>query len=105
MDINQKKQHWLTVIEQQKQSGLSISSFCKNNQITVSTFYLWKKRLSEDKADEPALDKKHQLVPLFVTDSVQSNSTITLTTPDGYQLSFGEQLSPTSLSAFVKALQ
>lgn len=103
MDINQKKQHWLSIFEQQKQSGFNIAKFCKTHHINISTFYTWKKRLAEE-TTETGSNKKHQLVPLFITDSAQSNATITLTTPDGYQLAFDEHLSPASLSAFVKAL-
>ncbi|KGJ86456.1 IS66 family insertion sequence element accessory protein TnpA [Thalassotalea sp. ND16A] len=46
MDINQKKQHWLKVLKQQKQSGLTIAKFCTNNKINVSSFYC--KRMAID---------------------------------------------------------
>ncbi|WP_241828150.1 IS66 family insertion sequence element accessory protein TnpA [Salinivibrio kushneri] len=44
----QKRAHWAAIIEQQKQSTVSIKQFCQDNAIPYQTFYYWSKRLRED---------------------------------------------------------
>ena len=46
MSPNKKEQHWQRVFQLQTESGLTKSEFCKHNQITVSSFYAWAKKLS-----------------------------------------------------------
>jgi transposase-like protein len=46
---------WKERILQQRESGLSISSWCTDNQITPHVFYYWKRRLSQ----EPVLKESH----------------------------------------------
>jgi transposase-like protein len=38
----EKKLKWQTLVEQQRQSGLSIEKWCQQNQIHPSTFHYWK---------------------------------------------------------------
>ncbi|OOE56172.1 transposase, partial [Salinivibrio sp. ML323] len=37
----QKRAHWAAIIEQQKQSTVSIKQFCQDNAIPYQTFYYW----------------------------------------------------------------
>lgn len=50
MNQEQKRAHWLSVIEQQKQSQLSIKQFCEDKGISYQTFFYWSKRLSSPDA-------------------------------------------------------
>ncbi|WP_099610698.1 IS66 family insertion sequence element accessory protein TnpA [Vibrio fujianensis] len=45
MNQSNKTQFWAEIIEQQSMSELSIVAFCKANQLTVNTFYYWRKKL------------------------------------------------------------
>ncbi|MGL5654861.1 MAG: IS66 family insertion sequence element accessory protein TnpA, partial [Vibrio sp.] len=45
MNQTQKRTHWASILEQQKQSQLSIKQFCQNNNICYHTFFYWSKRL------------------------------------------------------------
>ena len=36
------------LLERQKESGLSVKSFCSNEGIAPSTFFYWKKKISKD---------------------------------------------------------
>lgn len=46
MKHNQKNtQQWQALIQDQKNSGLSIRSWCDKNGINQSSFFYWKKRL------------------------------------------------------------
>jgi transposase-like protein len=40
--------YWRSVFEQHADSGLSIRRFCQENDISQSTFFAWRKKLSKD---------------------------------------------------------
>lgn len=78
MNQAQKRAHWTSVIEQQKQSQLSIKQFCEGNGINYQTFFYWSKRLRTPETvqtlqpiefDEP----RHSLsVVLFFTNGIRA---------------------------------
>ena len=37
---------WQTIIDQYQASGLKACEFCRQNNITASNFYVWRKKLS-----------------------------------------------------------
>jgi hypothetical protein len=47
------------LLERQKESGISIKSFCSNEGIAPSTFYYWQKKLRKD-------DTGRRFIPLLV---------------------------------------
>ena len=49
------QQQWQQFINEQPQSGLTIKDYCASKNITVSGFYLWRKKLSGTlhSVDEP----------------------------------------------------
>jgi hypothetical protein len=42
----EKQLEWKNIIEQQRQSNLSVKKWCLQNQIRPSTFLYWKEKLS-----------------------------------------------------------
>ena len=40
------QQQWQQFISEQPQSGLTVKEYCASKNITVSGFYLWRKKLS-----------------------------------------------------------
>lgn len=40
-----RQTEWIKLIEQQRQSGLSIEKWCRQNQVRPHTFHYWKRRL------------------------------------------------------------
>ncbi|MGE6811812.1 IS66 family insertion sequence element accessory protein TnpA, partial [Pseudoalteromonas nigrifaciens] len=48
MNKQQKIKHLQGIFEQQKSSGLATIQFCRDNNINASTFYVWRKRLSDE---------------------------------------------------------
>jgi transposase-like protein len=44
---NEKRQFWQMVIETWQNSGMSISKFCKAEGLPESTFYNWRKKLTD----------------------------------------------------------
>jgi len=43
-----KKEKMLSLITRWNESGISVSAFCRNNNIGVHTFNYWRKRLNRD---------------------------------------------------------
>jgi len=41
----EKRLEWETKLRQQKESGLSVDRWCRENQVTSTAFYYWKERL------------------------------------------------------------
>ncbi|MEZ9866883.1 IS66 family insertion sequence element accessory protein TnpA [Vibrio sp. 10N.261.51.A4] len=47
---------WQTIIDQYQASGLKASEFCRQNNITASNFYVWRKKLLGESSLEQNLD-------------------------------------------------
>jgi putative transposase len=43
---SKKVKKWAELIRQQKQSGLSVTAFCRDHDFSEQTFYNWRKRLA-----------------------------------------------------------
>lgn len=95
MNKQQKIKHWQNIFEQQKNSDLTIIKFCRDNKINVSTFYAWRKRLS----DKVLSVKQQHVIPFVIHEQALTQpSMIKITTPTGYQLDFESTLMPHTLS-------
>ena len=44
MNQNEKITYWQGVIREQKESGLSVASFCRNHHLAEWKFYYWRRR-------------------------------------------------------------
>jgi transposase-like protein len=40
------REHWRQIIQQQRESGLGVSAFCRQRSIRTSTFYGWRQKLN-----------------------------------------------------------
>lgn len=60
---------WQSLIEQQKQSGLSVPTFCSEHSVSPASFYKWRQRLE---APEPGPETKPE--PSFIDLSSLSSS-------------------------------
>ncbi|CAG22949.1 IS66 family insertion sequence element accessory protein TnpA [Photobacterium profundum] len=100
MSPNKKEQHWQRVFQLQTESGLTKSEFCKHNQITVSSFYAWAKKLS---VQPPQKLNQQKVIPLVFPETI-SDQQLTLSLPNGYQFSFPASLEPSKLQQFLSVL-
>jgi hypothetical protein len=107
MKDQQKISHWQSLFIQQKNSGLSITDFCQQHKMATSTFYAWKKRITQiDGSNKSTTPKKQHLIPLFAEDvPEQLTSLLTLTTPAGYRLAFSDSLPHQKLNDIVRILK
>ncbi|ASP46305.1 IS66 family insertion sequence element accessory protein TnpA [Cognaticolwellia beringensis] len=101
MNNQQKIKHWQNIFEQQQDSDLTIIQFCRDNNINVSTFYGWRKRLS----DKTQPIEPQQVIPFVIHEqSLTQPSMIKLSTPSGYQVDFESTLSHQALTQLLSAL-
>jgi hypothetical protein len=60
-----KAQQWPNRFERFRQSDLTISQFCRNEQIAIPSFNYWRKRLSPDTPrSAPPTMQSHTSVPM-----------------------------------------
>ena len=100
MSKNKKEEYWQRIFQQQAESGLTKSEFCKRNKITVSSFYAWAKKLSTQLQKRT---NKQKVIPLIFSET-KSDQQLTLTLPNGYQFSFPASLEPSKLQHFLSVL-
>lgn len=84
MNQSNKTQFWAEIIEQQSQSELSIVAFCKANQLTVNTFYYWRKKLYGG-------EQQQVVHPVLIEDSPKSigeRQSVMLSLPTGMTVEF-----------------
>ena len=56
-----QRQFWQMAIETWQASGMSVSKFCKVEGLSESSFYIWRKKLTQ--ADEAETGKQKKLNP------------------------------------------
>ncbi len=58
----EREGHWQVVIREQQASGLSVSAFCRQHEVPLSSFYKWKRKLKERRGDTSINGEESRLV-------------------------------------------
>ncbi|WP_299013453.1 hypothetical protein [uncultured Photobacterium sp.] len=96
MTREDKNALWHDRLQHQKESGLTIATWCEQNQIAQSQFYYWQKKLT-------ALS--HEPESVIVPISMPSSSVaLVIETPSGYRLSVNDTAALTLLPQLIKCL-
>ena len=99
------------LLERQKESGLSVKSFCSNEGIAPSTFFYWRKKLRKE-------DTGGRFIPLLVRApgsavcptsgqghaSCMDNTALEITYPNGTTLRIRQTLDLAGLRSLVSLL-
>jgi hypothetical protein len=48
MKTNDSKNQWTEIVKEYQDSGLSAKDFCLKKELKLPTFYVWKRRLSQE---------------------------------------------------------
>ena len=83
---------WQQLIQAQETSGLTIQQFCAEHQLTLSNFYLQRKKLQQ--RDSPVVQNNEAWLPLNELVQVQQDSRrwqIELTLPNGVVLNMSTE--------------
>ena len=63
---NLRRQQWLSIIRECRNSGQTVRSWCEQNDVHIKSYYYWLRRLREElleQADLPVLQKPEPLTP------------------------------------------
>ncbi len=100
MTREENRQHWLTLLQQQADSGQSQAEFCQQRQIKIATFQYWRKRLRAQDAGT-----SNRVLPVHVvSEQVSEPEYLILTLPNGATLRFPPSLPAETLQRFAAAL-
>jgi len=83
--MNKRHLHWQNIIEQWHASGLGPVEYCRQNNITPSTFYQWRQKLRGNDANTSVFKPVEILPssPKVSDDLIITMSGITITIPQG----------------------
>ncbi len=87
---------WAALIAQQQASGMSIDAFCRRHQLPASTFFAWRRKLSEPNASM-FVELTHEAEPA-------SAAPIELVLPGGVVVRVREGFDASILRQVVEAL-
>ena len=99
-------EQWVTTLEQQQSSSLTIQEFCQQEKISTSGFYKHKKSMTNNSrfslvTNAPAIKKSASAIEESISGS--NPQRISLTTSAGH-LSLPESISPEFLIQLVRGL-
>ena len=79
------RQQWRGRLKRFASSKLSVAEFCRREKVSVPSFYLWRKKLTESDSEDPPTP------PQFLPVEIASTSTVSLQAafPNGSTLSLG----------------
>ena len=119
----EKEQFWRLVVEQQRQGGLNIRTFCRQKGISEPSFYAWRRELQNRDADlaadtDLAADADTtdgRLIPVEVVNSTDENNEqacrrdeknllLEICTPGGFTLRFDQQTTPETISRLLAVI-
>ncbi len=70
MSRTDRSAHWSRLISEQKQSGESVAAFCRRREVSVPSFYQWRRKLN--RVDVESSTDVSSFVPVSVMNSPSS---------------------------------
>lgn len=100
---NKGKQYWQQIMNDWKNSGMQITSFCRMKNLALSSFYTWRQRLQKI-----ALEDEPNFIPVELKSepklSPKANKPVTLHLPNGMWVSLERDFDLETLGKLIKAL-
>jgi hypothetical protein len=74
--LEEERQLWMKRIEEFHASGLTVTQFCKVNDLSAHQIYYWKAKFAKKPQAKPVQPKAEQISPLVkvITKSVEKKS-------------------------------
>ena len=99
MNQEQKRHHWDQILEQQRNSNLTIKQFCLDNDINYQTFHYWFKKINKP-------EEQTQVQPIVVNESYDDHTNVVVLTFDnGIRAELPTNLSASQINHWIDALQ
>ena len=74
------REQWAEWLEEQPGSGLSVEAFCRSKQVSTNSFYLWRRKLTQEKS---SVGNRHPFVGLAL---VETETTFEIELPGGAKI-------------------
>lgn len=112
----EKREFWTLVLQEYRESGLSVRAFCQREGLAEPSFYAWRKRLSlnvtaDSKSATDEAVRGGKLVPVRIVDEdralasqAESSARMEISTPTGYTLRFDGDVEMHHLNAVLTAI-
>ena len=99
VNLEDRRRQWEEHMRRWRSSGVTQAEYCRRNELKLSTFYYWRKRLRETATAVT-------LVQVPVTNGLdsQSNQELTLLLGDYYKVEIGDNFNPSTLARLVDTL-
>ncbi|PTP50611.1 IS66 family insertion sequence element accessory protein TnpA [Vibrio splendidus] len=105
MNIRRNEQEWKTLIQQSEESFLSTTEFCRQNQLSTSTFYAKRKQLNVDTSLKTGRFVQAKITERVAQYQMASASTANMTlTLNDVELSIPQGTPATYLAELIGAL-
>ena len=108
----EKEQFWRGIVEGHVGSGLSIRDYCRQQNVSEPSFYVWRQKLQPDRSrkatsvpNHERRSKKHDeagFIPVEITAGRQVG--IEIETPAGIVIRLREDVSPETLQRVIGAV-
>ena len=95
-----KESQWRETLQRYSASGLSVREFCRQEKLTKSNFYAWRRTLDE-RNGKPA----PAFVPAVVADKPACDASITIELAGTCVLRLPESIAATKIAELVHALE
>lgn len=94
----EREKFWRGLIREQKSSGLSISAFCREREVSVASFFSWRKRLGQRSEPTPAAAQ-------FVAIDLPAAAPFEVRLPNGCRILVPARFDASSLSSIIDVLE
>lgn len=113
--VSPRAGYWQELIDQQRLGGLSVKQFCFEKNVSVASFYQWRRRLtaSKDLIESPASATPSRasntaMIPIRLVSPPRPQSpplAVQILTPNGYSLRIDSSTCPEQLRMILEAVQ
>lgn len=99
-----KEAFWREILKRQAASNLSARAFCRQEGLTETTFYSWRRTISARDGDRVPAEQSPPFVPALVTSEPEYKASIAIELPGGRVLRLPASTSTEQLAELVHAL-
>lgn len=99
-----KESFWREILQRQATSNLSARAFCRQEGLTETTFYSWRRTIAARDGECAPAEQSQPFVPLVVTSTPEREPTIAIELAGGRVLRLPTSTSTEQLAELIHAL-
>jgi transposase-like protein len=105
-DRVERREHWGSLIEEQRRSGQTVSAFCREKGVSEPSFYSWRRKLSPSTGSQVKgrTDGEGRESPFISLSVVDPPAAMELLHPLGYRIRLHGEVNRTMLANVLDAI-